>query len=375
MFLLGRQILSCLSVLAFCLYMSSVSSAASYQEERSIKEGYYILNSVPPFAQQKNVYNVGYFEAGPYWEFDEIYKAIVHDLSKYPQSKALAFPKKYHYSPGWISPKAQQEKIAADIMQNPDIDVVIAMGTVASTMLLAHNNGQKTVICLNVADATYSGLINPNTHRPVAKNFVVDHFPQKWRRSIEILNILQSFQHIGTMAPDTPEGLAYCNIHDLREVGRARGFEVSFYDQIDIAESVESCKRGIEYLIKQDVDAVYVPALNCFDPELGNPDLLYEILHENNIKTYAKDGKIPVMYGALIGISTLNYTEIGTVFAQILLRHLPNYAHADSAIQLEFEPKIYLNNDTARKLKIQFPLPLLTNVDSIYDDMLPPIKY
>ena len=41
---------------------------------------------------------------------------------------------------------------------------------------------------------------------------------------------------------------------------------------------------------------------------------------------------------------------------------------------LPFEPRIYLNNATARRLGITFPVALLINVDGIYDDSLPRIK-
>ncbi len=362
--------------LVFCLYACFFSTnlalaRSQIQEESSANQDHIFQNVIK--LKQKSVYNVAYFEAGNYWEYSILYRRLHDALAVYPESKALVFPNKYHYSPGW-GEKEKQDEIAASIMANPDIDIVLSMGTVASTLLAKHNNPQKIVLCLSIADAVFSKLINKRTHKSVHANFFVEHFPNKWRRTIELMNIMLDFHKIGTMSTNTAEGYAYCNIQDLKEVGRNRGFDVSFYDGIDAQETVESCKKGIEYLIEQDIDALYIPALSCFDPKAGNPKLLYDILHKSNIKTYAKDGDIPVMGGALMGISTLDYMDEGKTFAQILLRSLPNFKHDNSALLLEFKPKIFINSGTARMLGVELPLNLLTNVDSIYDTSLPLLK-
>ena len=145
------------------------------------------------------------------------------------------------------------------------------------------------------------------------------------------------------------------------------------YEGLDPQATVESCKKGIQELMAQGIDALYVPAIQCFDPELGDPALLFDILHKNKVKTYAKDGRIPVAKGALIGISTLNYQYIGSFFSAALLQHVSPDAKGNEVI-LPFEPRIYLNNATARRLGITFPVALLINVDGIYDDSLPRIK-
>lgn len=363
-------------VYLFAMFFILAGAALSFASESVVQDEAEdpVRFSLPRFLPEKAVYTVAYFEAGSYWEFDEIFAQLRQVVSQYDRSKKIFFADGYHFSPGWDAGPERYDALAASIMENPDIDMVVAMGTVASVALLKHNAPKKFVVCLDVVDPVQSGLVSRQTQQPVASNFVVDYVPHKWRRSITLLDILHHSTRMGTMATKTQEGLNYSNVNDLREVGRERGFEVVLFDGLDAAESVESCKRGIKNLIDQKIDALYVPAINCFDPQRGDPVQLYNMLHAHGVKTYAKDGRIPVSNGALIGISTLVYDTIGRYFAAALLRQagLPQPEGLKGG--LPFEPKIFLNAATARRLHIAIPVNLLTCVDGIYDDGLPEIR-
>ena len=356
------------------LFLPETTQAAMIAAERSPVSGSEQLQQhITPLSYTRDTYSVAYFEAGEYWEFTEIFNALQEALKQDSDGGRLAFPQTYHYSPGWDLPEQEYEKLAQSIMDNADIDMVVALGSVASKALFKRNNGKKPVICLDVANPALIGLINLETQKPVASNFFIDYVPDKWNKSITLMDILQHVNKIGTLSSNTEEGRTYSNIKELRDVGRERGFEVVTYEQLDVEESVPSCKKGIEALIAQGIDALYVPAISCFDPKLGDPVMLYGILHDHKVKTYAKDGKIPVANGALIGISTLNYQSIGQFFSSVLLQHVVGSRPHTEAV-LPFEPKIYLNLATARKLTIALPVNLLINVDGIYDNTLPPIK-
>lgn len=335
-------------------------------------EGAQFQQMVHRLPYTKKQYAVAYFEAGAYWEFSDILTALRAAIDRDSDGRLLAFPDAFHYSPGWNLSEQAYDAIAKSIMDNPDVDMVVAMGSMASKALLRHNTG-KPVICLDVANPELVGLIDPKTGRSTAANFFADYVPNKWSKSITLMDMLQHIHKIGTLSSNTDAGRTYSNTRELREVGRERGFEVVTYEELDTAESVEACRKGIETLIGQGIDALYVPAVNCFDPDTGNPALLYDILHSHKVKTYAKDGRVPVENGALIGISTLNYDSIGRFFADILLRHVVPGRPAHEAT-LPFEPKIYLNQVTARKLRIHFPTHLLINVDGVYDATLPDIR-
>ncbi len=323
----------------------------------------------------KEMYTIAYFEGGPYWEFTEIYEEIKKNIESYPESFKLHLPEDKYFSPGWTTSEKEMGEIAQAIMTDPEIDLVVAMGTAASVALLEHNNPQKPVFSIDVAEPILAGLVNPDTFEPVASNFYVEYIPNKWRKSITLLDSLMDIKKIGTMSPPTEEGALYCNINELREVGRERGFQVFYYNKIDLEESVASCMQGIEALAAQGVESIYVPALTCFDPSSGDPKALYQFMHEKGITSYAKDGRVPVMEGALIGISTLNYQDIGAAFAQLIMQHFARNRAYDKRILLDFNPKIYINSATAALLGIRLPLTLLTNVDSIYDNTLPKITH
>lgn len=372
----GSLFISCLAFALLLFSGADRAFSAGYQPQQvsdSDGESRQVQRNIQRLPYAKPAYMVAYFEGGPHWEFSEIQAALLDALAGSDHKRLIRFPQKYHYSPGWNLSESEYAAIARSIMANPDIDMVVAMGSVASKALLTCNNGKKPVICLDVADPPLIGLVDPQTRAATAPNFIVDYVPDKWNKSIALLYTLLPFRKIGTMSSGTREGRTYSNSKELYEVGRERGFEIVVYEGLDPQATVESCKKGIEELIAQGIDALYVPAIQCFDPELGDPALLFDILHKNKVKTYAKDGRIPVAKGALIGISTLNYQYIGSFFSAALLQHVSPDAGGSEAI-LPFEPRIYLNNATARRLGITFPVALLINVDGIYDDSLPRIK-
>lgn len=376
LFWTGGRIIS--HSMLYCFLIGLMLSSAARMAQASMSEHVFTHPAnaqhitLPQLPYNKKVYNIAYFEGGSYWEYQRIFVALQESLPQHKQAELLDFPAQYHFSPGWDLPEEAYTTIARSIMDNRDIDMVIAMGSVAAKALLRSNNGEKPVICLDVADPVFMGLVNGATYVPVATNFLVDHVPDKWMQSIRIMSMLHSFKRIGAISTGTPEGNSYTNIAELLAVGRERGFTVVTWEHLDQSESVESCQKGIEALIKQGIDGMYIPALPCFDPKEGNPELLYSILHDNNVKTYAKDGKVPVSKGALIGVSTLNYLALGSYYAHQLIRIASHDTDAPLP-PLSFEPKIYLNTATARKLGIHFPNSLLINVDGIYDKNLPPL--
>lgn len=327
---------------------------------------------VRPLLPAQDNYRVAVFQAGDYWEFSAILKKIRAQVSLDPHGKRITFPDELIHSPGWGLPSERYAGIARSLMNDDSVSMIVAFGSVASVALLQENNGNKPVFCIDIADPLEIGLINPSTGRPVASNFYVDYVPDRWIKSISLLDTLQHIKKIGTLSADSDAARTYSNIRELKTVGRDRGFRVVTYEKLDPAESVESCRKGLETLIAQGVDSVYVPAVNCFDPEHGDPASLYRYLSSHKIRTYAKDGEIPVSLGALIGISTLNYDSIAQYFSSLMFAHiLRERQHTD--ITLPFEPRIFLNATTARALNISVPLNLLINIDGIYDNALPKI--
>ena len=82
-------------------------------------------------ASQKNIYRIGYIEAGEYWTYTSTLGAIKKALETSDDLKRLGwkgkkaeFPKDAHYSPGWDNEK-QLIKDAKTIMNRKDLDVII----------------------------------------------------------------------------------------------------------------------------------------------------------------------------------------------------------------------------------------------------------
>ena len=83
-----------------------------------------------------------YFEAGPYWEFTLLQKEIIKALRQRGVADRITLPDELYISPGWDASESVYRAEARKLMQNPDIDVIISMGTEATKALLAENNAR-----------------------------------------------------------------------------------------------------------------------------------------------------------------------------------------------------------------------------------------
>ena len=317
--------------------------------------------------------NIAYFEAGPYWEFALLREKIAAALERLHVLDRLQFPESVHVSPGWDADAEAFRAEAKRLMSDPSVDLIMSMGTVATKALLAENNGKTPIVSIDVADPVGTGIIDARTGKG-ASNLTLQYTPDKWQKVFVLFHQVLPFNKIGIMYHDSPEGRSYSNVNEAREVARDRGFTLVEYPKLDKGESEQSCIDGVETLISQDVDAFYISALNCFDWTKENPRKIFEALHENGIKTFARDGSVHVRNGALMGLSTLDYAPLGEFYASRIANLLGFVQESAPMVENQYSPKITLNLDTASELKLDIPLVLLITADEIFDSSLAPVK-
>ena len=182
------------------------------------------------------------------------------------------------------------------------------------------------------------------------------------------------FDKLGIMYHDSPEGRSYSNVNEAREVARDRGFTLVEYAGLDKEESSQSCAEGVRELIGQGIDSFYISALNCFDWTQSNPQSIFDSLHSRGIRTFARDGSVQVRRGALMGLSTLDYAPLGNFYADRIGRLLHLIPESAPPVLDQYSPKITLNLDTARSMKLDVPLVLLITADEIFDSSLAPVR-
>lgn len=310
-----------------------------------------------------------YFEAGTYWEFTLLQKEIIKALQQRGVAERFVFPEEFHISPGWNAPESAYRTEARKLMSNPGIDVIISMGTEATKALLAENNGKTPIMSVDVADPAGAGIVDPVTGKGAA-NLTIRYTKNKWFKVFALFHEALPFKRLGIMYHDSPEGLSYSNVREAREVARERGFTLVEYPFLDKAESMESCAKGVNRLLREGIDAFYISALNCFDWTQSNPQAMFDTLNARRIKTFARDGSVHVGRGALMGLSTLDYVPLGKFYADHMaarLGLLPPNAQLEEAA---YTPKIALNLVTAQKLGMDLPLILLISADELFDATL-----
>ena len=310
-----------------------------------------------------------YFEAGQYWEFALLQKEIIKALQQRGVADRIVFPDNLHISPGWDAPEGAYRAEARKLMQNPDIDVIISMGTEATKALLAENNGKTPIMSVDVADPAGAGIVDSVTGKG-ADNLTIRYIKDKWFKVFSLFHEALPFVRLGIMYHDSPEGLSYSNVREAREIARERGFTLVEFPFLDKAESLESCSRGIDRLLGEGMDAFYISALNCFDWTQANPQPIFDKLNAHRVKTYARDGSVHVRRGALMGLSTLDYVPLGKFYADhmaLQLGLLPPTTQLETAA---YTPKIALNLVTAQKMGMDLPLILLISADELFDATL-----
>lgn len=316
---------------------------------------------------------IAYFEAGPYWEFSLIHEQIIAALKERRLLRHMTFPEGLHISPGWNAPKDELRNEARKLMTNSSIDAILSMGTEATKALLAENNDKTLIMSIDVADPVGAGIIDPQTGKGVP-NLTIQYIKDKWYKVFALFHEAFPFKRLGIMYHNTPEGLSYSNVNEAQEVARERGFTLIEYPYLDKEESLESCKQGIDQLMKEGIDSFYISALNCFDWTQYNPQPMVDTLNSHNIKTFARDGSIHVRRGALMGLSTLNYTPLGRFYADNMAHRLGLLPSQDTSDKESYTPKITLNMVTASKLNMDMPLILLISADEIYDSTLADVQ-
>ncbi len=328
-------------------------------------------------ASQKNIYRIGYIEAGEYWTYTSTLGAIKKALETSGDLKRLGwkgkkaeFPKDAHYSPGWDNEK-QLIKDAKTIMNRKDLDLIISAGTAATAAILKANNGSMPILGVAVADAVKSKFVI-NENDSGVDNFTVRIVPGRYKRMFQIFHDVVGFKKLGLIYPDTKSGRQYCNIDDAHQVAKKRGFEIIEYNKIGPSESTEDCLKGIKFLIGAGMEAFFIPPLNCFDWEKNDVKMLLDLLVENKLPTFAREGSKMVKSGALMGFSTYDFTARGLFLAErivrILLGEKPrSLPMVDNAI-----PKISLNLQVAELIGFDPSFDIIAASDEIFQEITLP---
>lgn len=308
-----------------------------------------------------------YLEPGPYVDFTVQSDIILNELKNRGWADRFVLPKSLVYSAGWDSDVSTLDTAAREIMKNPDIDLILSMGTAATKSLLAVNNFKTPILGVAIAEPYQSKVIVSPTETGIS-NLTVRYIKDRWLKVFTLFHQSTEFKKIGIIYENSVNGKTFANLFDAKEVARERGFEIAEYSKYDPKDAYASCMTGVRKLVEQKIDAFYISGINCFDWNEHDLSEMFNLLKQNNIKVFANDGEVHVKRGALMGLSTSSLIPLGNFYVDKILAILKEGKLPGSLnINADYTPKIILNLEAATDLNIDFSLPILISSDKIFN--------
>lgn len=180
------------------------------------------------------------------------------------------------------------------------------------------------------------------------------------------------FRKMGIMYPDTPDGRVYAALGDAQGIASELGFSLVQYSGLSSAETADECRKGLEALREQGMDAFFIGPLNCFDIEGNDFAPLLDTLTAWKIPTFARDGSEYVKAGALMGFSTWDFGPIGVFHARQARAIFSGTSPRQLSMQDGTEPSIALNLLTAKAIGFEFPFDVLVVADELHGTITRP---
>lgn len=320
---------------------------------------------------QPAVKRIGYLEAGPFWLYTRTWDAFRAAMAR-EGGPRCEFPQDARFSPGWEpeNMRTLPEK-AAELLRRKDLDLVVGMGTAAVKALLAANDGRTPIIGMGMADPVAAGLVKDAQDSGV-DNLTTRVTVDRWSSMFRVFHDVVRFRKMGVMYPDTPEGRVYAALGDAEAIASELGFSLVRYGGLSSAETPDECRKGLEALREQGMDAFFIGPLNCFD--IGGDDLapLLDTLAAWKMPTFARDGSEYVKAGALMGFSTWDFEPIGEFHARQARSILTGGSPRALSMQDKSEPSIALNLATAKAIGFEFPFDVLVAADELHETITRP---
>ena len=317
-------------------------------------------------------FRVAYFEAGKTWAPEEMRAALMAALAKHDITRFISLPPELFVSVPWNMPEQEMRQHARALMSAPDVSAILAVGLVGTRTLLLENNGRIPVIAVNLPDAVDYGIVEQKTGQPVAGNFsCFTGWDVHYTGIIQTSKILP-FTSMGFLEDISSGQRQGRSVRGLREAAREVGFALQSYTMRE--ETPAECRRAVNTLIDNGIDAFILPQFGCFNWVDDDPLTreLLETLTSHNVITIGTTVGEHVRKGAAIGLYSLTASAAGEYFATQLIRRLKLPAEVEelplSAMRTVF------NIDTANRLHLDIPIPMLLLADGIMDTAVPQLK-
>lgn len=351
---------------------------------------------VEPRTNNGEKWRVGYYEGGPYIDYQLNLLATVRGLMNAgwietqdiptqsgeetdklwdwlvnsAKSDYIEFVADAHYSANWDDNVGKQtvDSIIARVNEKKDLDLMLAVGTMAGKGLANDLHGTPTIV-MSASDPISSGIVKS------AEDSGFQHVhakvdPGRYERQLRVFHEIVGFTKLGVPYEDSVNGRSYAALDTIEALSKERGFEIvrchTKTDIPDVNEAENTVLKCFEDFAGQ-VDAIYVTVQQGVTRD-SLPKLV-DIAHRHEIPTFSQSGSDEVRRGVLVSLSQAGFKYVGEFYAKIVAK-IFNGADPNELNQLyESPPKIAINLQTAEKIGFNPPVVILGAADEIFTDI------
>lgn len=349
--------------------------------------------TTPTLHPQGRKWRIGYFESGDYSEYPRTLRVLAQGLQQlgwlkidripddldghqmwqfladHAQSDTLEFVADAWWQPGNFDASkrpAIRQAITERLRTKNDIDLIIAMGTLAGQDMAALGTPVPTIVG-STSDAVGAKIVK-SVEDSGQDNLHARVQPERYQRQVRLFHDIVPFKTLGLVYEDSPEGRTYAAVDAVNQVARELGFRIRSCDARSNGIPREEATANMLRCYKQmdgDVDAVYVTVHRGITPDTVQD--VARTLRELKVPSFAMLGSEEVKKGMLMSLSQADYSYVGLFYAETMAR-IFNGAMPRQLSQIWIDPaKIALNLETARIIGFDPPMDILLAADEVYE--------
>ncbi len=347
-----------------------------------------------PVTNNGKKWRIGYLEGGPFLNYSSILRALVDSLAdlgwikKTPlpqgrnetetrtlwrflgesaRSNYLEFVPDAYWASDWKNDlhEKNREKIISRFKRKNDIDLMLALGTLAG-LSLANNRHKTPTMVLSTSNAVQAGIIKS------VGDSGYDHIharvdPKRFERQIRLFHECVGFKTLGIAFFNTVEGKSFAAVDDVIRVADQLGFDVI---ECHLTPGVDTGSKSAKALaechdkLAPRIDAIYITDNLGLTP--GNMPRLLEPLFKYDVAMFAQSRYELVKYGILMGAVRKTYSADGLFYAETFAKILNGAKPRDLPQIFESPLQIAVNLETASKTGCHLPVDILAGAQDIH---------
>lgn len=316
-------------------------------------------STLPPlWGQARPVVRIGVVIDGP-WERNQGARQVFENeiLELLSEEFEVRFPEDKFLVADWTKPEIL--KATERLLSDPEVDVVLTMGVIASNEVSKRGPLPKPVIAPFVLDAALQNLPSSAGGSGI-KNLNYIAIPTTFKRDLKAFLEIVPFTQMAFLMND----FVYQAVPEIRE-GTPPAAKEGFGVEVTVIPVGQSADEALNALAP-GVEAVYIASLTRLLP--GEFERLVQELNRRNLPTFALFGRPEVEMGILAGLNPDLFPRLARRVALNLQRIL--LGEEPGKIPYAFAPgqELVINMTTARQIGVYPPWGVYTEAVKIAEE-------